>query len=74
MGTPDGMGYIAVFCILIGFAVELTGGVFLCRNGKKLWKEGRTFFALLDIAAGFSLLVTGVIGLIVILSTWYGQT
>ena len=71
MGTPEGIGNIAVVCILIGMAVGIAAGVFLCKNGRDLWKEGRKFFALLDIIGGFFLLSSIVMGLIAIL---FGQT
>lgn len=72
MGTPDGMGIIAVACIVIGFAVGIAAAVFCCKNGRNLWKEGRKFFALLNMIAGFALLASVVIGMILICGAWLG--
>ena len=74
MGTPDGIGIIAVVCIVIGFAVSIAAAVFCCKNGRNLWREGRKFLALLDMIAGISLLASLVIGLTEICIVWFGQT
>lgn len=74
MGTPDEMGVFAVVCIVIGFAVSIAAAVFLCGNGRNLWREGRKLLALLDMIAGISLLASLAIGLTEICIVWFGQT